>query len=37
MKSESLKDAYADEEGKFYTDEWCKAYQELCLKNFDLI
>lgn len=28
--------AYADENGKYYTDEWCLAYRELCLKNFDL-
>ena len=28
--------AYADEAGKYYTDEWCLTYRELCLQNFDL-
>lgn len=36
MKNDKMKDAYADEYGNFYTDEWCHAYRELCLKNFDL-
>lgn len=25
-----------DDDGFCYTDEWCKEYQDLCLKNFDL-
>ncbi len=28
--------AYIDEEGKYYTEEWCNSYRELCLQNFDL-
>lgn len=28
--------AYADETGKYYTDEWCLAYKDVCLQNFDL-
>jgi len=35
-KFASMKDAYEDEEGKYYTDEWCKKHRENCLKNFDL-
>lgn len=35
-KFSSLKNAYADENGRFYTDEWCLSYQKLCLENFDL-
>ena len=35
-KFDSMKDAYADEEGTTYTDEWCKEYQQLILENFDL-
>lgn len=30
------KKAYLDESGKYYTEEWCQSYRELCLKNFDL-
>lgn len=30
------RDAYTDETGKYYTDEWCLKYKELCLQNFDL-
>ena len=29
-------EAYTDETGKYYTDEWCRRYRELCLENFDL-
>lgn len=36
MKFDNMKQAYADEKGEFYTDEWCRDYRELCLKNFDL-
>ena len=28
--------AYANESGTFYRQEWCNEYRELCLKNFDL-
>ena len=28
--------AYADENGSLYSEEWCKEYHELCMKNFDL-
>lgn len=35
-KYESEKIQYADEAGKFYTDEWCRNYKELCLENYDL-
>lgn len=35
-KFESMLDAYEDEDGKFYTDEWCLEHQDNCLKNFDL-
>ena len=35
-KFDSMKDAYADEEGTTYTDEWCKEYQQLILQNYDL-
>ncbi len=28
--------AYEDETGKFYTDDWCNSYREQCLLNFDL-
>lgn len=35
-KFESMKEAYTDETGATYTDEWCKAYQQEILKNFDL-
>lgn len=31
-----LEGSYEDEEGRYYTDEWCTAYREKCLKNFDL-
>lgn len=27
---------YADEQGEFYTDEWCENHQLQCLENFDL-
>lgn len=30
------KNAYVDEEGSAYNEEWCKEYRELCLKNYDL-
>ena len=30
------KNAYADEDGTFYTTEWCEEYRSFCLKNFDL-
>lgn len=30
------KNAYIDEKGSAYREEWCEAYRELCLKNFDL-
>src|SRR5690606_10535142 len=29
-------DIYADEEGKIYTDEWCKTQLKECLENYDL-
>ncbi|WP_405168315.1 GIY-YIG nuclease family protein [Paenibacillus sp. FSL H3-0286] len=29
-------DIYADEEGRCYSDEWCKKHLEDCLKNYDL-
>lgn len=32
----SKRNAYADETGSFYSQEWCKEYRELCLKNYDL-
>lgn len=35
-KFPSLKNAYADEKGTTYTDEWCKEYQQLILQNYDL-
>ena len=37
-KFESLNSvgAYLDEDGKFYTEEWCKQHQKDCLENFDL-
>ena len=35
-KFNSMKDAYADEEGTTYTDEWCKEYRQLILQNYDL-
>lgn len=35
-KYEGLKDAYADETGRYYTDTWCLAHREKCLENFDL-
>lgn len=28
--------AYADADGSAYSEEWCKEYRELCLRNFDL-
>ena len=31
-----IRDAYTDETGKYYTDEWCLEYKEKCLQNFDL-
>lgn len=30
------KNAYADEKGSAYAEEWCIGYRELCLKNYDL-
>lgn len=30
------RDIYADEEGKIYSDEWCKEHLEECLRNYDL-
>lgn len=30
------RDIYADEEGRIYSDEWCKQQLEDCLKNYDL-
>ena len=30
------KNAYADEQGTSYREEWCNEYRELCLKNYDL-
>lgn len=35
-KFECMKKAYADEDGKLYTQEWCFTHREKCLKNFDL-
>lgn len=35
-KFESMKEAYEDEEGKIYTEGWCRQHREKCLKNFDL-
>lgn len=35
-KFDSLKNAYADEEANYYTEEWCDSYRKLCLENFDL-
>lgn len=29
-------DIYADEDGRIYSDEWCKKQLDNCLKNFDL-
>ncbi len=31
-----LINAYEDENGKYYTDEWCNKYCKLCLINFDI-
>lgn len=28
--------AYSDENGSAYREEWCNEYRELCLKNYDL-
>ena len=28
--------AYIDEKGSAYREEWCNEYRELCLKNYDL-
>ncbi len=30
------KNAYCDENGSAYREEWCNEYRELCLKNYDL-
>ena len=30
------KNAYIDEQGSYYREEWCNEYRELCLKNYDL-
>lgn len=27
-----IRDAYTDETGKYYTDEWCLEYKEKCLR-----
>ena len=35
-KFDNMKEAYADEAGTTYTDEWCTEYQKLILQNFDL-
>lgn len=35
-KFSSMKNDYADEEGKYYTEEWCIAHRENCLKNYDI-
>ena len=32
----SKKNAYVDEIGSAYREEWCNEYRELCLKNYDL-
>ena len=36
VKFARIEEAYADEQGKFYTQKWCAAYREMCLENFDL-
>ena len=30
------RNAYVDENGTAYREEWCQEYRELCLKNYDL-
>ena len=35
-KFPNMQHAYADKEGTIYTDEWCREYQQLILRNFDL-
>lgn len=35
-KFEGMKKAYADDNGKTYTDEWCLKHQNNCLENYDL-
>lgn len=30
------RNAYADEQGSAYSENWCAEYRKLCLKNFDL-
>ena len=32
----SERNAYVDDKGSAYREEWCKEYRELCLKNYDL-
>lgn len=36
FKSLAERNAYVDEAGTTYREEWCIEYRELCLKNFDL-
>lgn len=36
FKSLAERNAYADEHGGAYSESWCAAYREVCLKNFDL-
>lgn len=35
-KLKGLEGCYKDEEGRYYTDEWCEKHRGDCLKNFDL-
>lgn len=30
------RNAYSNDKGKEYTEEWCNEYREICLKNYDL-
>ncbi len=36
FKSLAEKNAYTDESGLSYREDWCNEYRKLCLKNFDL-
>lgn len=35
-KFDCMLEAYEDDKGKIYTDEWCLKHQRDCLKNYDL-
>ena len=36
FESLAERNAYSDEQGDAYSENWCAEYRELCLKNFDL-